>query len=56
MMNINNNTTAYTFWKSTLSGSVYRFPADMGIPAGNDWEAVHEATYIDHCKEHGLPY
>lgn len=43
-------TTTYTYWKSTLTDAVYKFPAEMGIPKGQGWEPVHEETYIEYCK------
>lgn len=46
--------TNYSYFKSTLTGQVYKFPSDMGIPAGKGWEAVHEGTYLDWCHAHGL--
>ena len=48
-------TTNFTYWKSSITGQVYKFPSDMGIPAGKDWEAVHENTYIDYCHKNHLP-
>ena len=44
-------TTAFTFWKSTLTGAVFAYPADMGIPSGLGWEPVHEDTYRNYCHD-----
>lgn len=57
-MNNNNNTT-YTYWKSTYTGQVYRMTDDsilnsILVNGWNGWEPVHEETYIEYAKEHGL--
>ena len=44
----------YSYYRSTYTGQVYKYPSDLPIPVGNGWEAVHESTYIDWCLSNGF--